>query len=137
MLEPGKIAPTFKLNNQHDEIISLKDFRGNKTVVLYFYPKAMTPSCTTQACGLSDYKNELDQVDAIAIGARPDESKRLKRFDDKYQVWGRKKFMGNNTWALKEQLLSLVKNGKIVHIMDKFKTKSHHQDVLEILKSIQ
>ena len=51
----GNLAPAFKLRNQHDEVISLRDYRDKKNVVVYFYPKAMTPGCTVQACGIRDY----------------------------------------------------------------------------------
>lgn len=155
MLEPGKMAPTFKLKNQDGETVSLKDFRGKNTVILYFYPKAMTPGCTTQACGLRDYKNELAKIGAIAIGISPDNSDRLKRFEekhqlnfnlledlehkiaDKYGVWGLKKFMGKEYMGIKRTTFIIDKDGRINSIMDKFKTKSHHQDVLEILNNIQ
>lgn len=154
MLELEKMAPAFSLQDQNDETVTLKQFRGEKAVVLYFYPKAMTPGCTTQACGLRDYKKELADVDAVAIGISPDDSARLKRFEekqdlnftlladpdhkiaDKYQVWGLKKFMGKEYMGIMRTTFIIGKDGRIKHIMDKVKTKTHHEDVLEILKNL-
>ena len=154
MLKLEKMAPTFTLRNQNGEQVALKDFRGEKIVVLYFYPKAMTPGCTTQACGLRDYKKELADAGAVAIGISPDASERLKRFEDKYdlnfnlvedldhkiadkyEVWGLKKFMGKEYMGIKRTTFIIGKDGKLKCIMDKFKTKTHHDDVLEVLKKI-
>ena len=152
MLKLDRIAPVFTLQNQNDETISLKDYRDKKIVVLYFYPKAMTPGCTTQACGLRDYKKELAKLDAVAIGISPDAVEKLKRFDDKYSldfdlvadlehkiadkydVWRLKKFMGKEYMGIVRTTFIIGKDGKLKKIMDKFKTKSHHQDVIELLK---
>ena len=154
MLKVNRMAPTFTLKNQNDEKVSLKDFRDDKIVVLYFYPKAMTPGCTTQACGLRDYKKQLAKAGAIAIGISPDDSGRLKRFEDKhdlnftllsdpehkiadkYEVWGLKKFMGREYMGIKRTTFIIGKDGKLKQIMDKFKTKTHHEEVLEVLAQI-
>lgn len=154
MLTLGNMAPNFSLNNQNHEKISLKDFRGKKIVVLYFYPRAMTPGCTTQACGLRDYQKELAKLDAVTIGISPDTSEKLKRFEekyqlnfnlvadlehkiaDKYQVWQLKKFMGKEYMGIVRTSFIIGKDGKLKHVMNKFKTKTHHEDVLEILKTL-
>ena len=154
MLKLDHMAPPFTLQNQNDETISLDDFRDKKSVVLYFYPKAMTPGCTTQACGLRDYKKELDDLDAVAIGISPDAVEKLKRFEDKYSlnfdlvadlehkiadkygVWQLKKFMGKEYMGIVRTTFIIGKDGKLKTIMDKFKTKSHHEDVVTILKSL-
>jgi peroxiredoxin Q/BCP len=154
MLEVGKMAPLFTLENQNADKIALKSFRGEKNVVLYFYPKAMTPGCTTQACGLRDFKKELAQFDAVAIGISPDAVEKLKRFEDKYdlnfdlvadlehkiadkyEVWGLKKFMGKEYMGINRRTFIIGKDGKLKNIMMKFKTKTHHEDVIEILKTL-
>ena len=154
MLKLDRIAPAFTLQNQNDEAISLKDYRDKKIVVLYFYPRAMTPGCVTQACGLRDYKKELAELDAVAVGISPDAVEKLKRFDDKYSlgfdlvadlehkiadkydVWRLKKFMGKEYMGIVRTTFIIGKNGKLIKIMDKFKTKSHHEDVLELLKEL-
>lgn len=150
----GNKAPAFTLLDQNGEKVSLRDYVGKKSVILYFYPKAMTPGCTTQACGLRDSKQPLAEFDGVAIGISPDPVARLKKFEikedlnfslladedhaiaEKYGVWGLKKFMGREFMGIIRSTFIINKDGKLVHIMDKVKTKSHDSDVLEILKSL-
>ena len=152
-LKTGNVAPAFTLQDQNGKKVSLKDFKGKKNVVLYFYPKAMTPGCTVQACGLRDSKKDLAKLNSVALGISPDPVARLKKFDDKedlnfellsdedhaiadkYGVWGLKKFMGREFMGIIRTTFVIDKNGKLAHVMDKVKTRSHHNDVLEILKS--
>ena len=68
----GNKAPAFTLRDQNGDKVSLKDFKSEKNVVLYFYPKAMTPGCTVQACGLRDSNKQLAKLDAVALGISPD-----------------------------------------------------------------
>ena len=153
-LKLGNMAPVFTLLNQAEEKVSLKDFRGKSAVVLYFYPKAMTPGCTVQACGLRDSKKQLAKLGAVALGISPDPVKRLAKFEekeslnfdlladedhsvaDKYGVWDLKKFMGREYMGIVRTTFIIDKTGRLVHIMDKFKTKTHHDDVLELLKDL-
>lgn len=150
----GNMAPAFTLKDQSGESVSLKDFRGKKNVIVYFYPKAMTPGCTVQACGLRDSKKQLAKLDAVALGLSPDPVARLARFAekqdlnftlladeehkiaDKYGVWGLKKFMGREFMGILRTTFIINKEGRLAHIMDKVKTKTHHDDVIEILKSL-
>ncbi len=74
----GNLAPAFTLNNQDGEAVSLKDFKGEKNLVLYFYPKAATPGCTVQACGMRDALAELDQYDTVVLGVSPDKESALQ-----------------------------------------------------------
>ncbi len=83
MIEAGEKAPEFTLPNQDGEAVSLHDLRGHK-VVLYFYPKADTPGCTTQACGIRDRQAEFDEAGAVVLGVSPDPVPRLRRFADKH-----------------------------------------------------
>ena len=153
-LKLGNMAPTFTLLNQAGEKVSLKDFRDSATVVLYFYPKAMTPGCTVQACGLRDAKKQLAKLDAVALGLSPDSVKRLAKFEekeglnfdlladedhaiaDKYGVWDLKKFMGREYMGIKRTTFIIDKQGRLTHVLDKFKTKTHHDDVLELLMDL-
>ena len=153
MIKPdiGKVAPAFTTLDENGDKVALKDFRG-KNVVLYFYPKAMTPGCTVQAQGLRDHKKELAKLNTIALGISPDEPKRLLKFKErdelnftllsdpdhaiaeKYGVWGLKKFMGKEYDGIHRTTFIINEKGKLIEIMDKFKTKTHHEDVIEYLK---
>jgi thioredoxin-dependent peroxiredoxin len=153
-LKLGNLAPSFSLQNQSGVKVSLKDFRGKANIVLYFYPKAMTPGCTVQACGLRDSKKQLAKLDAVALGVSPDPVQRLAKFEekqslnfdlladedhavaDKYGVWDLKKFMGREYMGIVRTTFLIDKQGRLAHIMDKFKTKSHHDDVLALLKEL-
>lgn len=148
----GNMAPTFTLTDQNGNKVSLKDFKDKNNVVVYFYPKAMTPGCTVQACGIRDYKKEFKKVDTVILAISPDSSERLKRFEqrdelnftllsdedhkiaEKYGSWGRKKFMGKEYDGILRQTYIIGKDGRIKDIITKVKTKSHNEDVLNYIK---
>ena len=150
----GNKAPAFRLHDQDGAPVALKDYAGNKHVVLYFYPKAMTPGCTVQACGIRDAKAELDKRDVVVLGVSPDAVKRLPKFiekeslnfsllsdedhaiADKYGVWGMKKFMGREFMGLIRTTFIIGKDGRLLAVMDKFKTKTHHDDLLAVLDEV-
>ena len=143
----GQQAPDFSLQDQNGDTVTLSELKG-KNVIVYFYPKALTPGCTTQACGLRDIKSEMDTKNVIAIGISPDPFARLKKFEEKhelnftlvsdedhaiaekYGVWGLKKFMGKEFMGILRTTFIIDTSGNLVHVMDKFKTKTHDQDVL-------
>ena len=149
-LKAGDIAPKFTLQNQFDKTVKLEDFTGKK-VLVYFYPKASTPGCTVQAKGLRDIKDTLDEKDTIVIGISPDPVKRLMKFAEKEQlnfdllsdedhaiadafgVWGHKKFMGKEYDGIHRISFLIDASGKIMQVFDKFKTKEHHQVVLNAI----
>lgn len=151
--ETGKAAPAFTAVNQHGEQVALKDFKGKK-VILYFYPKAMTPGCTTQACGIRDTQAELAERNAVVLGISPDAPHRLVKFiekydlnfdllsdedhsiADKYGVWALKQFMGKEYEGIHRLTFIIDEQGKLVHIIEKVKTKTHHDDVLAILDNL-
>lgn len=148
----GNKAPAFTMLNQKGEKVSLKDFAGKKNVVLYFYPKAMTPGCTVQACGIRDTKRKFSSRDTVILGVSPDAPERLQKFIDrdklnfdllsdpehkiteKYGVWGLKKFMGREFMGVIRSTFIIGKDGKLKHIMPKVNTKTHHDDVLDFIK---
>ncbi len=150
----GRVAPAFKLQNQKGDWVSLKDFRGEKNVLIYFYPKAMTPGCTVQACGLRDTKAKLSRQKTVVLGISPDPVKRLMKFREKeklnfdllgdedhaicekYGVWGLKKFMGREFMGVHRISFLVGMDGKLKHVMEKVNTKTHHDDVLELVKSL-
>jgi peroxiredoxin Q/BCP len=149
-LKVGDNAPEFELPNQDGQLVKLSDFKG-KTVILYFYPKAMTPGCTVQAQGLRDSKAELDEHNAVVLGISPDAVKRLPKFIEKeslnftllsdedhsiaeaFGVWGLKKFMGKEYDGIHRITFIIDEDGKIVNVLNKFKTKEHHNVVLDLL----
>jgi peroxiredoxin Q/BCP len=149
----GNLAPAFKCLNQDGNTVSLSDYKG-KNIVLYFYPKAMTPGCTTQACGLRDYKKELTKLNTIVLGVSIDEPARLVKFIEKeklnfellsdpdhsicekYGVWNLKKFMGREFMGIVRTTFIIGEDGKLKVIMDDVKTKTHHDDVIKLIKSL-
>ena len=150
----GNIAPTFSLLDQNGDKVSLKQFRDNSNVALYFYPKAMTPGCTVQACGIRDSKKALAKLDTVVLGVSPDPVARLGRFIDKqdlnftllsdedhaitekYGCWDLKKFMGREFMGVLRTTFIIGKDGRLKHVMNKVKTKSHHDDVMDLVKEL-
>ncbi|MGK0442897.1 MAG: peroxiredoxin Q/BCP [Pseudohongiellaceae bacterium] len=147
----GNMAPAFNLKDQDGNNVSLKDFKGKKNIVLYFYPKAMTPGCTTQACAIRDNIKDFDTLDTVVLGVSPDAVERLPRFiekqslnftllsdedhaiAEKYGCWGMKKFMGREFMGLIRTTFIIGKDGRLMTVLNKFKTKTHHDDVLAYL----
>ncbi len=152
MLKAGEQAPAFSLPDENDKTVSLSQLTGKK-VLIYFYPKAMTPGCTIQAQGLRDEKVELDKHNVVVLGISPDAVKRLPKFIEKQQlnfsllsdedhsvasafgVWGPKKFMGREFDGIHRISFLLDESGQIEHVFDKFTTKNHHAVVLDYLNA--
>jgi peroxiredoxin Q/BCP len=150
----GNLAPAFSLLDQDGNKVSSKDFRDQSNVVLYFYPKAMTPGCTVQACGIRDSKAALKKANTVVLGVSPDPVARLGRFIDKqalnftllsdedhaitekYGCWGLKKFMGREFMGVLRTTFIIGRDGRLKHVMNKVRTKSHHEDVLELVKTL-
>lgn len=149
----NKAAPAFSAPDQNDNIVTLKSLKGKK-VVLYFYPKAMTPGCTTQACGIRDSAAEFAKLNAVVLGVSPDAPKRLQKFierdnlnfdllsdedhaiADAYGVWALKKFMGREYEGVHRLTFIIDEQGVLRHIIEKVATKTHHDDVLAILRTL-
>lgn len=85
MPEPGDPAPDFELRDQAGTPVKLSDFRG-QNVVVYFYPRADTPGCTVQACGVRDHRADYDAAGAVVLGISPDPVKDVAKFDDKFEL---------------------------------------------------
>ena len=144
----GNLAPKFSLSDHEGNTISLADFKGKSTVVVYFYPKAMTPGCTVQAQGLRDTAKALKKLNTVVLGISPDPIKKLAKFverdelnfqllsdedhavADAYGAWGPKKFMGREYDGILRTSYLVDKQGVLRQIFDKFKTKDHHEVVL-------
>jgi len=151
MLEVGSLAPNFTLPDQDNNEVTLSDFLGKK-VLVYFYPRASTPGCTTQACALRDSKTELADSNVVVLGISPDTPKKLTNFINKqslnftllgdedhsvcesFGVWQLKKFMGRENMGVVRTSFLIDEQGKLQHIFNKFKTKDHHEVVLNYLK---
>jgi len=149
----GNKAPAFTLKNQNGEQVKLSSFIGSKNVVVYFYPKAMTPGCTVQACGIRDTEADFAKLETVVLAISPDPYPRLKRFEEKqdlnfyllsdedhaiaekYGVWGLKKFMGREFMGILRTTFIIGKDGRLKHLMNKVKTKSHHNDVIEYISN--
>ncbi len=150
MIEPGTEAPDFTLPNQDGEPVTLRDLRGRR-VVLYFYPKADTPGCTTQACGIRDRGAEYDAAGAVVLGVSPDPVKAVKRFHDKqslnftlladedhavcerYGVWGEKSMYGKTYWGAQRSTFLIDEEGVVRHVIPKASPKTHDDEVLAAL----
>ena len=150
----GNLAPKFSLENQEGIKVSSSDFKGVTSVVVYFYPKAMTPGCTIQAQGLRDSANKLGAMKTTVLGVSPDPVKKLAKFVDrdalnfqllsdenhevaeKYGAWGPKKFMGREFDGILRTTFIIGQDGKLKAILDKFKTKDHHIELLTLLKKL-
>ena len=152
IIQTGAIAPDFSLPDQDNNTVSLNKLVGKK-VLIYFYPKAMTPGCTIQAQGLRDSQAELTKHNVVVLGISPDAVKRLPKFIEKHElnftllsdedhsvadafgVWGPKKFMGKEFDGIHRISFLIDENGKIEQVFDKFTTKNHHTVVLDYLGS--
>ncbi|MFC4656703.1 MULTISPECIES: thioredoxin-dependent thiol peroxidase [Rheinheimera] len=145
-------APDFSLPDAQGELRSLSSLLKQGRVLLYFYPKAMTPGCTVQACGLRDSNADLAALGVQVVGVSIDAPKRLAKFIEKeqlnflllgdedhqvadaYAVWGPKKFMGKEYDGLHRISFLIEQDGKISKVFDQFKTSNHHQVVLDHLR---
>ncbi|NPD88326.1 MAG: thioredoxin-dependent thiol peroxidase [Asgard group archaeon] len=146
MLKIGDKAPSFCLPNEQNENVCLQDFEG-KWVVVYFYPKDMTPGCTTEACDFSDNFQEFKEMNAEIIGISPDETKSHTKFREKYSlqhillsdseyivlkkygVWQMKKMYGKEYMGVVRSTFLINPEGKIVKIWEKVKIKDHVEDI--------
>lgn len=150
-LKVGDKAPTFSSKDENGKEIKLTDYEGKK-VVLYFYPKDMTPGCTNQACNLRDNFDVLKEQGIVVLGVSPDSEERHQRFIakhelpftlladtekeliEKYGVWGPKKFMGREYDGLHRTTFLINEQGEIHDIIVKPKTKAHAEEILERFK---
>jgi thioredoxin-dependent peroxiredoxin len=146
-MEPGDKAPDFALANQDGETVRLGDLRGRK-VVLYFYPKADTPGCTTQACGVRDRDSEYGAAGAVVLGVSPDPPPKLRKFADKhglaftllsdedhavaeaYGVWVEKSMYGKRYWGNERTTFVIDGEGRIASVLRKVKPGEHDDLVL-------
>jgi thioredoxin-dependent peroxiredoxin len=154
MLNEGDAAPDFTLPDQDGEELTLSDLQG-ETVVLYFYPRADTPGCTTQACGVRDRSGEYAEAGARVIGVSPDEPAALGRFADKfdlgftllsdvdhavadaYGAWGEKSMYGKKYMGMLRSTFIIDLQGKIARVFPKVQPKKHDDIVLKALGELR
>ncbi len=153
MIEQGTTAPDFTLPDQDGEPTSLSQFRGHP-VVLYFYPKADTPGCTTQACGIRDHRADYEAAGAVVLGVSPDSVKDVKKFADKqslnfrlladedhavcetYGVWAEKSMYGKTFWGALRATFIIDPDGTVAHVIPKASPKTHDDEVLKALAEL-
>ncbi|PZE20844.1 thioredoxin-dependent thiol peroxidase [Paenibacillus xerothermodurans] len=151
--EQGQPAPDFTLLAADGEKVSLQQFRGKK-VVLYFYPKDMTPSCTQEACDFRDYNSQIRELNAEVVGISPDDLKSHGKFSAKhelpfvllsdpdhevcelYGVWQLKKMYGKEYMGVVRSTFIIDENGMIARAWRKVRVKNHVNEVLEALKEL-
>ncbi len=150
MIEAGAPAPDFTLPDQDGNDVTLSSLQG-KPVVLYFYPKADTPGCTTQACGIRDRGGEYEAAGATVLGVSPDPVKNVKKFHDKqslnftlladedhavaeqYGVWVEKTNYGKKSMGIERSTVVIDENGIVKRFLRRVKPDEHAQQVLDLL----
>lgn len=147
----GKAAPQFELPASNGESVKLSDFSG-KNVVLYFYPKDMTPGCTTEACDFRDHHESFEGLNAVILGVSPDPINKHEKFIDKYGlpfllladedhrtaedygVWTLKKNFGKEYMGIERSTFIIDKDGSLAKEWRKVKVKGHVEEALEFIK---
>ena len=150
MLAEGDAAPDFALPDQNGDEVRLSDLRG-ETVVLYFYPRADTPGCTTQACGIRDRSGEYEAAGVRVLGVSPDTAEAQRKFADKfdlgftlladadhevaekYGAWGEKSMYGKKYMGILRSTFIIDPKGKIARFFPKVQPKKHDDLVLKAL----
>jgi len=150
MVEQGHEAPDFELPDQDGRAVKLSDFRG-QPVVVYFYPKAATPGCTTQACGVRDHRADYAKAGAVVLGVSPDSVAKVKKFHEKealnfplladeghavadsYGVWVQKSMYGRTYYGNERTTFVIDGDGRIARVLRKVKPAQHDELVLAAL----
>ena len=153
MIAEGERAPDFTLPDQDGEPVTLSDLAG-RPVVLYFYPKADTPGCTTQACGVRDHLPAYEETGAVVLGVSPDPVDAVKKFHDKqglnftlladadhavcdlYGVWVEKSMYGKTYWGAQRSTFVIDPDGTVATVIPKVSPKTHDEVVLAALAEL-
>jgi thioredoxin-dependent peroxiredoxin len=150
MIDTGTVAPDFELPDHDGTPVRLSELRG-RPVVLYFYPKANTPGCTTQACGIRDHRADYEAAGVTVLGVSPDPVAAIKRFHDtqdlnfrlladedhavaeRYGVWGEKSMYGRKYMGVSRSTFLIDEAGVVRHVIPKASPKTHDDVVLKAL----
>jgi len=150
VLQAGENAPDFTLPDQNGDELTLSEHQ-DEIIVLYFYPRADTPGCTTQACGVRDHREQYDAAGARVIGISPDTVSDVKKFADKfdldftlladadhsvadqYGTWVEKSMYGKKYMGVQRATFVIDADGKIANVIEKASPKTHDDDVLALL----
>ena len=152
MVKEGNKAPDFSGKNQEGKSVKLSSFKGKKNVILYFYPKDMTPGCTTEACDFRDQYKQFKNTTILGVSIdSPERHQKFiakynlpfdliadenKKIVEKYGVWQEKKLYGKTFMGIIRSTFIIDKNGVIYKIFTKVKVKEHVEEVLHFLKKI-
>ena len=150
----GLQAPDFTLKNEKGEDVSLRNFAGEKYVLLYFYPKDATPGCTTEACDFRDAHEDFSNLNAVILGVSPDNEKAHNKFIEKhglpfslliddnhlvseaYGVWVLKKMYGKEFMGIERSSFLIDPTGTVIKEWRKVKVKGHVEEALETLRNL-
>jgi thioredoxin-dependent peroxiredoxin len=150
VIAEGEHAPDFTLPDQDGNPVTLSGLAGRR-VVLYFYPKADTPGCTTQACGIRDHSTDYEAAGAVVLGVSPDTVEDIKRFHggqglnftlladadhavaERYGTWGEKKMYGKTYMGVQRATFIIDADGTVAHVIPKASPKTHDEQVLALL----
>ena len=151
ILTRGSTAPEFSLADQQGNTVRLSDFRG-RWVVLYFYPKDMTPGCTQEACSFRDVYADLAQEGAVVLGVSADDVQSHRKFADKYELpfplladtdhtvseaygaWRKKHMYGKEFWGVDRMTYLIAPDGTVYHVFTKVKPAAHGDEVLTAIR---
>ena len=154
MLEKNQPAPGFNTTNQNEEKISLSQFKGEKNVVLYFYPKDDTPGCTIEANEFTALASEFAKADTVVLGVSKDScakhQKFINKYDlkidlladttglicEKYDTWRELQFMGKKYMGILRSTFIIDKSGNLAEVFYKVKAKGHAEAMLELVKAL-
>jgi peroxiredoxin Q/BCP len=150
LVGPGEVAPDFNLRDQDGREVSLEELEG-RTVVLFFYPKADTPGCTIQACGVRDRSRDYERADAVVLGVSPDPVEELRAFDEKfglgfrllsdadhstaeaYGVWVEKEEDGRRWWGNERTTFVIGPDRIVLQVFPRVDAREHDVLVLSVL----
>ncbi|HKP86289.1 MAG TPA: thioredoxin-dependent thiol peroxidase [Blastocatellia bacterium] len=154
MVRTGEKAPALKLTDENGRAVKLADYRG-KRIVLYFYPRDLTPGCTKEACGFQADLAEYEKRNAVVLGVSTDDARSHSRFREKYGlqfpllsdadhetaesfgVWQEKNMYGRKMWGIRRSTFIIDEQGRVARVFDKVSPAEHSREVLDALDQMR